>query len=126
MVKLGREENRERQYERALGEEINWIPIDPGQTVKEVKDNLMDFQVKIADNKPPSKVHMRIIQHSKGYELANSAYAEYRENWRALQKKLNDSASGQYCWAPYKPHGPSAESPFYYGPGLCKGVAEWR
>ena len=45
-IGIGREENRERQYARALGDELNWKPIGPDQTLKEVKDDLMDFSVR--------------------------------------------------------------------------------
>jgi len=125
-IGIGREENRERQYARALGDELNWKPIGPDQTLKEVKDDLMDFSVQIANDKPVTKVHMRLIEHSKGYELTNPLYQEYKIEMREKQSKMTDSATDGFCWAPYKPHGPAAESPFYYAPGLCKGVAEWR
>jgi hypothetical protein len=125
-IAMNREENREKQFDRELADETNWMPIDPGDTVRETKHDLMDFKVKVKDNAPLREIHLRIIEHSRGYELTNPHYGEYKENYREKQKLLGGSSDTATCWAPYTPHGPNAETPFYYAPGMSKGVAEWR
>jgi hypothetical protein len=87
----------------------------------------MDFKVKIDENKPLTEVHMRIIEHSRGYELSNPRYGELKDKMRKNQKLLEDSADSTIGWAPYRPHGPNKDAKaFYYAPGECKAVAEYR
>jgi hypothetical protein len=91
----------------------------------------MDFKVKIEEGKPLTEIHLRIIEHSRGYEMTNSRYGEYKEEMRAKQNKLRtgglaDSENALVGWAPYKPHGAIGQGPFYYAPGFCKGTPEYR
>jgi hypothetical protein len=120
-IMTGTEQNRRKQYEKELGDEKNWKPIGPGETLKEQMIANYNFLVKVEEGKTET-VHLRIIEHSKGYQWSNPQYKKYIGNLASENK-----SKIVHAWAPYTPHGPAkTPGPFYYAPGECKAVAEWR
>jgi hypothetical protein len=128
---VGAQQSLREKFDRELLNEGNWRPIDPGESLKEIQGELNDFKVQIEEGKEV-ELHLRIIEHSRGYELTNYRYAEFKDNLRSTQEKRNEIEGSMRGWAPYKPYASCGDGDenlhgaFYYAPGACKEVAEWR